>query len=129
MTRNQQVQVSREMMTPLFRHYLNSTAALLTTSPASEIALHNPRPDLAPRYPYLRHETLAVAALHLSYLVPQHGKEYLRIATEHQSKALRLFRAALQDQTPEMAVPMFVCSAMFTTFYFCTPVGPCLVAL
>ncbi len=108
----------------LFRHYLESTAYRITATPASKSPFIFVVPELAPRYPYLLHEVLALAALHLNHLYPDEGQKYLETAAKHQSRALNLFREALQDPPAEAVVPIWLCSAMLVNYYFSLPSDP-----
>ena len=108
----------------LFRHYLQFTAPHITATPTSKSPFIFVVPGLAPRYPYLMHEVLALTALHLNHLYPHEGQKYLAAAAEHQSQALNLFRAALQDPPAEAVVPIWLCSAMLVTYYFTLPSDP-----
>ena len=110
----------------LFRHYVESTAYCITST--STQARKSPFiftvPELAPHHPYLMHELLAITALHLDHLHPHEGNKYLKTAAEHQSQALNLFRAALQDPPAEAVVPIWLCSALLVNYYFALPTDP-----
>ncbi len=109
----------------LFHHFTTSTAHLITLTPADRSPFMTLLPGLAPQHPYLLHEVLALAALHLSHLNPTERTRYTDLATGHHSKSLALFRPALEEvDTPRAAVPLFMCSALYVTFYFTLPTDP-----
>ncbi|KAH8882832.1 hypothetical protein GQ53DRAFT_440346 [Thozetella sp. PMI_491] len=108
----------------LFYHFTTATAKLMASTSDAKSPFVQLIPELAPQRPYLLHQVLAVAALHLSHLHPSQHNEYLRLASEHHSKALGLYRVALQDEPPGDAVSLFGCSALFVNFYFALPGDP-----
>ncbi|KAL0942078.1 uncharacterized protein CTRU02_204841 [Colletotrichum truncatum] len=105
----------------LFNHFITSTSLCLSLRSQNEAIFpwKTALPTLAPMYPYLLHEVLAVAAIHLHHLHPDDPANYLRIACDHQAKALRQFRDALSPQHAEhQAHALFACSALMSNYYF-----------
>ncbi|KAI1495765.1 hypothetical protein F5X99DRAFT_422648 [Biscogniauxia marginata] len=101
----------------LFQHFVKSTAGSHSDDDASRIVWSETVPDLAVRYPYLMHELLAVAAIHRGHTHPEEvGLQ--KIAAEHQSRAIPLFRQALAGGTGEDAIPLFACSCLIIPYYF-----------
>lgn len=74
---------------------------------------------MAPRYPYLLHEILALAAIHLRCLRPDDAVDYQQVAREHHNTALSGFRDALGSPNGLAEAPaLFACSALIVNFYF-----------
>jgi len=109
----------------LFHHFLTTTALCMDHHPEPTLPWTTTIPAMAANFPYLLHEILAVAAIHLHNLQPESSVDYERIAQEHQSIALRHFRAslALENAAPE-AVPLFCCSSLITFYYFAAYKSP-----
>ncbi|OTB06132.1 hypothetical protein M426DRAFT_118734 [Hypoxylon sp. CI-4A] len=102
----------------LYRHFSKSTALAQADDSSTIIVWREIITDLATQYPYLLHEILGIAALHLRSAVPERAKQLERIAAEHQAQALPLFREALSSITPETAIPLFACSCLFIPYHF-----------
>ncbi|KAK1515341.1 uncharacterized protein CCOS01_13534 [Colletotrichum costaricense] len=76
-------------------------------------------PNLAPKFPYLLHEVLAVSAIHLHHLYPSSSINYQRVAWGHQAKAFSQFRDALSPEVAAHQVhALFACSALMSNYYF-----------
>ncbi|KAI2784592.1 hypothetical protein F4815DRAFT_128438 [Daldinia loculata] len=102
----------------LYQHFIKSTSIAQADDSASIAVWREFIPDLATRHPYLLHEILAVAALHLRSATPEHAKFLERVATEHQARAIPLFREALAASSAETALPLFACSCLFIPYHF-----------
>ncbi|KAI8959094.1 hypothetical protein F5Y11DRAFT_16230 [Daldinia sp. FL1419] len=102
----------------LFQHFAKATAIAQADDSASIAVWRETIPDLATQYPFLLHEILAVAALHLKSATPEHARFLERIATEHQAKAIPLFREALSASSSETALALFACSCLFIPYHF-----------
>ncbi|KAL7625682.1 hypothetical protein AAE478_004903 [Parahypoxylon ruwenzoriense] len=74
--------------------------------------------ELATRYPYLLHEVLAIAALHLRSVRPERAGSLGHAAAKHQANAIPLFRKALATSSAETAPPLFACSCPFVPYHF-----------
>lgn len=83
---------SREKVTHLWRDYV---------------------PQQALKHPFLMHGLLALTALHLGYLYPDHSSKYLQLCDKHQDIALQRFRAILASPVvdPELVDALFALSA------------------
>ncbi|KAJ9148245.1 hypothetical protein NKR23_g5151 [Pleurostoma richardsiae] len=110
----------------LFHHFTTSTSSLIANEPPYSSPWKTGVPALATQYPFLLHEVLALAAVHLSQLNPSKSAYYLRVAGEHQAFALSLFRAALAAGIGDgdAAEPLFACSALFVSYYFAVAPDP-----
>ncbi|KAI0169653.1 hypothetical protein GGR52DRAFT_592216 [Hypoxylon sp. FL1284] len=114
----------------LFRHFAQSTAVALADDEASVLVWRDVVSDLAPRHPYLLHELLATAALHLRTTVDATEQASLassleQTAAEHQARAIPLFREALAARpAEEAAVPLFACSCLFVGYHFAAARDP-----
>ncbi|OTB13676.1 hypothetical protein K445DRAFT_319893 [Daldinia sp. EC12] len=102
----------------LFQHFIKSTSIAQADDGASIAVWRETIPDLATQHPYLLHEVLAVAALHVRSTNPEQAKILERIATEHQARAIPLFREALAASSAETALPLFACSCLFVPYHF-----------
>ncbi|KAI6080730.1 hypothetical protein F4821DRAFT_48973 [Hypoxylon rubiginosum] len=108
----------------LFRHFTKSTALAQADDSASEIVWREAVLDLATQYPYLLHEVLAIAALHLRTTASEQSAFLERTAAEHQAKAIPLFREALVANSTETALPLFACSCLFVPYHFAAVKNP-----
>ncbi|KAH6867191.1 hypothetical protein B0T10DRAFT_502562 [Thelonectria olida] len=125
-------QAATESFTPtdftLFYHFITSTAGCLNNEPDTSFPWKTSIPSIAPRHPYLLHEVLAVAAIHLHQLHPDNPANYQRIAQDHQARALRQFRAALSSRNADKEAPaLFACSALISNYYFAAFDDPALL--
>ncbi|KAI1214645.1 uncharacterized protein F4807DRAFT_404074 [Annulohypoxylon truncatum] len=102
----------------LYRHFVTSTAIAQADDSALIALWRDVVVDLATQYPYLLHEILAIAALHRRSLIPEQADHLERVATEHQAKAIPLFRQALASISAETAPPLFACSCLFIPYHF-----------
>ncbi|KAK6954736.1 hypothetical protein Daesc_004705 [Daldinia eschscholtzii] len=102
----------------LFQHFIKSTSIAQADDSASIAVWRETIPDLATQHPYLLHEVLAVAALHVRSTSPEQARVLERIATEHQARAIPLFREALAASSAETALPLFACSCLFIPYHF-----------
>lgn len=69
--------------------------------------------------PYLMHEILALAALHLSILRPAAQVFYRHQAVQLQTHALSQFNSTKADVTVENCVPMFLFSSLLGAYELC----------
>lgn len=77
----------------LLHHYATSTYLTLTRGRKElEEIWKIIVPQLALEHPFLMHGVLAISALHLAYLRPEHQQEYAIIAANHENIALPFFR-------------------------------------
>ncbi|KAI1391478.1 uncharacterized protein F4822DRAFT_396848 [Hypoxylon trugodes] len=102
----------------LYRHFTQSTALAQADDTSSITVWREVVADLATQYPYLLHEVLAVAALHLRSSIPEKTDILERTAAEHQARAIPLFREAIASMSPETALPLFACSCLFIPYHF-----------
>ncbi|KAI1469738.1 uncharacterized protein F4812DRAFT_420161 [Daldinia caldariorum] len=102
----------------LFQHFVKAASIAQADDRASIAVWRETIPDLATRYPYLLHELLAVAALHVRSANPEQANLLERIAAEHQARAIPLFREALANSSAETAAPLFACSCLLIPYHF-----------
>lgn len=103
----------------LFHHFIVSTSSYLGNDSDTPLPWKTGIPSIAPHHPYLLHEMLAVAAIHLHRSHPNDGKDYQRIAQDHQALALSQFRVALSSRdADEEASALLACSALMANYYF-----------
>ncbi|KAI1405982.1 hypothetical protein F4819DRAFT_442408 [Hypoxylon fuscum] len=102
----------------LYRHFTKFTAIAQADDSVSVMVWQEVVTDLATQYPYLLHEILAVAALHLRATVPEQAAPLERAAAEHQARAIPLFREALAASSVETAPALFACSCLFIPYHF-----------
>ncbi|PYI13262.1 hypothetical protein BO99DRAFT_447797 [Aspergillus violaceofuscus CBS 115571] len=75
--------------------------------------------------PYLMHELLALAALHLSLVRPSQGRYYHTQATQLQCQAIALFRAREEDLNAATSLPTLLFSAILGTHVLCETLRFC----
>ncbi|EQB53215.1 hypothetical protein CGLO_07095 [Colletotrichum gloeosporioides Cg-14] len=104
----------------LFNHFLTTTLPCLALkNEALLMSWKSDLPNLAPKFPYLLHEVLAVSAIHLHHLNPGSLINYQRVAWGHQAKAFSQFRDALSPEVAAHQVhALFACSALMSNYYF-----------
>jgi hypothetical protein len=103
----------------LFHHFVTSTSNAMSNEPEISFPWKTTIPGIAPQHPYLLHEILAVAAIHLQYLHPDDPTDYQLLAREHQARALSGFRDALTSQSADQEAPaLLACSALIVHYYF-----------
>lgn len=104
----------------LFNHFLTTTLPCLALkNEALLMSWKSDLPNLAPKFPYLLHEVLAVSAIHLHHLNPSSSINYQRVAWGHQAKAFSQFRDALSPEVAAHQVhALFACSALMSNYYF-----------
>ncbi|KAI2615925.1 hypothetical protein GGR54DRAFT_611551 [Hypoxylon sp. NC1633] len=101
----------------LYRHFIKFTTIAHADNDATLAVWREVIADLATQYPYLMHEILALAALHLRSAAPEQAGSLDRAAAEHQAKAISSFREALLAMSAETAVPLFACSCIFVPYH------------
>ncbi|KAL1966365.1 hypothetical protein VTN77DRAFT_4507 [Rasamsonia byssochlamydoides] len=69
--------------------------------------------------PYLMHEVLALAALHLSILRPAQQEFYRHQAVQLQTQAISLFNSKRDELTADNCVPMFLFSSLLGIHVLC----------
>jgi Fungal specific transcription factor domain len=77
----------------LMHHFCTVTYETLTPDPSQQEIWRRTGIKIALSFPFLMHELLAIAALHLAHCTPERGNHYYRIATELQNHALSGFNA------------------------------------
>ncbi|KAI1798776.1 hypothetical protein F4811DRAFT_162646 [Daldinia bambusicola] len=102
----------------LFQHFIKATSIAQADDSPSITVWRETIPDLATQHPYLLHEILAVAALHVRSANSEQARLLERIATEHQARAIPLFREALAISSAETAPALFACSCLFIPYHF-----------
>jgi len=116
----------------LFHHFMTKTSEAMQDDLIGSYPWVGSIAAEATQCAYLMHEILAVAAIHLKCLSPDHQQQqqqqqqqqlgpldYERLAQEHQSRALSLFRVALaSDSAANEAGRLFTCSSLIVRFYF-----------
>ncbi|KAL3298819.1 integral membrane protein [Colletotrichum asianum] len=113
----------------LFNHFLTTTLPCLALkNEALLMSWKSDLPNLAPKFPYLLHEVLAVSAIHLHHLNPSSSINYQRVAWGHQAKAFSQFRDALSPEVAAHQVhALFACSALMSNSYFASFEDPSLL--
>ncbi|KAI1630666.1 hypothetical protein F4809DRAFT_251928 [Biscogniauxia mediterranea] len=110
----------------LFRHFTKELATAHADDDPSRMVWSEVVPDMATRHPFLMHELLAVAAIHRALAYPEEEEEegpelqQQKIAAEHQSRAIPLFRRALAAAGADDALPLplFACSCLIIPYHF-----------
>lgn len=69
-------------------------------------------PKMAVTHVYLMHQVLALSALHLGYLRPEHRHVYALHASQHQNDAIPGMREALTQTTPENCHALFAAASL-----------------
>jgi len=69
-------------------------------------------PQLAVSHPFLMHQILAYAALHLAHLRPSDQRKYSLISAGHQNKSIRAMSKALPGLLPENSDALFITSTL-----------------
>ncbi|KAL1969762.1 hypothetical protein VTN77DRAFT_8315 [Rasamsonia byssochlamydoides] len=104
----------------LMHHY--STVSYKTISESENFAapFQTVVPKIAVTHPFLMHGILALSALHLIQLNrgSDRCKDYVELATSHQSLALALFRKELNNINPSNCQAMFAFSSIATVLAF-----------
>lgn len=85
----------------LMHHYTMITCETLAASPRSQRVFREDMPRLAPHYPFLLHQILAISAFHLAYLHPESRSKYTLRGSQHQSEGLTGMREALSENITE----------------------------
>jgi hypothetical protein len=94
----------------LWHQFVTATAKTISRPWEREL------PVLALSCDYLMHGILAAAALHLAYLYPDSRDKYEILSTQHQDLALKPFRHAMSNVTPENCNHLFAFSTLLTVF-------------
>ncbi len=105
----------------LLRHYQASTCKTIDPgTPNDERLWGEVIFQIAHEHEFLFHGILALTSLHLAYLNPQTRNKYLIKASEHQGKAMPLFRKALAKPNNDNchAVLVFACLLIPYSFAF-----------
>ncbi|KAI1486732.1 hypothetical protein F5X96DRAFT_673373 [Biscogniauxia mediterranea] len=106
----------------LFRHFTKELATAHADDDPSRLVWSEVVPDLATRHPFLMHELLAVAAIHraLAYPEEEDPEQQHKLAAEHQSRAIPLFRRALAASAAgeQDALPLFACACLIIPYHF-----------
>jgi hypothetical protein len=102
-------------------HYTTVTYRTIPTPSHTEHVLRDDIPRLGIRFPYLMHQLLAVASLHVAYLSPETSKKYLAYASYHQSIAISGIRRTLSKPIAEgTSQALFAASALLMVGTFAT---------
>jgi hypothetical protein len=80
--------------------------------------------DLATQHAYLLHNLLALSALHLRSTCPEQAERLERIASEHQTQGIPLFREAVARDLDKTPLPLFVCACMVVPMHFAASKDP-----
>lgn len=108
----------------LMHHYTTVTYGTIPTPNHTEHVLRDDIPRLGIRFPYLMHQLLAVASLHIAYLSQETSKKYLVCASYHQSIAIGGIRATLSKPIAEdTSQALFAASAFLMVGTFATNRG------
>jgi hypothetical protein len=102
----------------LLRHYITSTSISIAHDEQSEALWQVTVPQLAYRHPFLMHGILACSALHLAYKHPAQQRQYLIIASSHQSVAMPQFRSAIDNVDADSCHPIMVFSHLLVIYSF-----------
>ncbi|TVY12983.1 hypothetical protein LARI1_G009351, partial [Lachnellula arida] len=97
----------------------NAAEFLINESPEARLAAIETMFRYAFSHPYLMYESLAVAALRLSFKHPSKSNLYQTESTTLQSQALALFKSSTPTITPENLIPAFLFSAVLGLHSFC----------
>ncbi|KAI0015333.1 hypothetical protein F4780DRAFT_89721 [Xylariomycetidae sp. FL0641] len=120
----------------LFRHFVKSTAGAHADDGPTYLVWSETVPEMATKHQYLLHQVLALAALHLRWADPRQAEALTRVASQHQSQALPLFRSALSrahgggagagaaDADADADIlPLFACSCLIVPYHFAASAG------
>lgn len=108
----------------LLHHYTTVTYTTIPSPRHTEHVLRDDIPRLGIRFPYLMHQLLAVASLHIAYLSPETSKRYLVCASYHQSIAISGIRTTLAKPIAEgTSQALFAASAFLMVGTFATNRG------
>jgi hypothetical protein len=81
----------------LLHHFCTVTYETLTPEPAQQQVWQSTVINLALSFPFLMHEILAIAALHMAHLKPERQGHYYTKATELQSHAINEFNPVREN--------------------------------
>jgi hypothetical protein len=102
-------------------HHWTTNASLKTpvSSIAHQIYFQDDLPRMAPRFPCLLHQILALSALHFAYLHPGVSSEYSVRAFQHQNMAIGSMRDALSSGvTRANSTAIYMTSALLVASQF-----------
>ncbi|KAI9842063.1 MAG: hypothetical protein M1837_007488 [Sclerophora amabilis] len=105
----------------LMHHFSTETYLTLTNRQDLKRLWKIVVPQEAFGHEFLMRGILAISALHLSYLRPQHKETYLFTALSHQNMALKLVRSAMQEITRANCNAVFAFSSLVVVFAFASP--------
>lgn len=103
----------------LFHHFRTETLRSLGSKTADREASYQMIMRCGLSTPYLMHEMLAIAALHLSVLNPAEGNIRQHEATELQQRALVHFMDSKPEATAANCIPMFLFSSLLGIHLLC----------
>ncbi|KAI9167696.1 Sterol 3-beta-glucosyltransferase [Paramyrothecium foliicola] len=96
----------------LLHHFTTVTSSSLLDDEAADRIWRVQAPQEAFRCDFLLHGILAVAAMHLQRLRPESAAYYHRLAAQHHTEGISLFRPALDRLTQSTATPTFLFSSI-----------------
>ena len=102
----------------LLYHFIAVTSETLGVETISNQVWKSTIPQTALSHDFLMHSILAVAALHIAHLRPEHQKVYWEQATVHQDRALELQQEAMANANQENADALFSFSLLVVYFAF-----------
>ena len=76
---------------------------------------------MALSFPYLMQELLAISALHLAYLKPEHSTWYYTRSTELQSQALNSFNSVQRDIDASSCAPVLIFTSLLAVHVLADP--------
>lgn len=111
-----QAMPTRMLEMRLMHQYLTSTYHSLSQDGLSAYHLSIIIPQMATSFPYLLDSILALSALHLAFLEPDHRLSWLDAAVRYQSQAGSGMGKILPNITPQHYEPAFVSSVFIMLF-------------
>lgn len=104
----------------LMHHYSTVSYKSISEKEAFAVPFQTVVPKIALSHPFLMHGILALSALHLIHLNKgsDRCKDYVELATSHQTLALALFRKELNNINPSNCQAMFTFASIATILAF-----------
>ncbi|KKA24020.1 C6 transcription factor [Rasamsonia emersonii CBS 393.64] len=104
----------------LMHHYSTVSYKTISEREAFSAPFQTVVPKIALTHPFLMHGLLALSALHLIHLNKgsERCKDYVELATSHQTLALALFRKELNNINPSNCQALFAFSSIATVLAF-----------